>query len=263
VDRYSYLQKLNRADEGIETCEREIAALLANKPYIFTDKFDTHRGHNVVRFERTKIVPAGVALITSECIQNLRSSLDHIVFALAQLYHGGPLPESIASRTKFPIFHCQDAFEREQKRRIGDIDPDAQAAIKRLQPYHGRNGYGSDPLWLLNELSRIDKHRTLIGVISVPHAPVPPDQLFSPVWSNPLTVDPTKREAEILHYLLREHAPPVHMNFDSFVKVTFAEGPAVGQEIVPRLKGFRNYIRGPVLGNLAPFLGFGFREVGS
>jgi hypothetical protein len=38
---------------------------------------------------------------------------------------------------------------------------DAQAAIEKLQPYHGVEGFEVEPLWWLNELNRREKHRAL------------------------------------------------------------------------------------------------------
>ena len=41
------------------------------------------------------------------------------------------------------------------------IDPKAQAEIERLQPYHLGNAFDQDPLWRLQELNNIDKHRVV------------------------------------------------------------------------------------------------------
>jgi hypothetical protein len=46
------------------------------------------------------------------------------------------------------------------------MHPDAQAEIKRLQPYHRGDQYTGDPLWKLDLLNNIDKHR-LVHVVAV------------------------------------------------------------------------------------------------
>jgi len=60
---------------------------------------------------------------------------------------------------QFPIADNPKAFKG-AKRRITDIPSGAQVEIEGLQPYNRRQDDPTrDPLWILNELSNIDKHR--------------------------------------------------------------------------------------------------------
>lgn len=98
-----------------------------------------------------------VSIFVGETIQNLRSSLDYLVYALAWSDSG-----SFQEKTQFPMDSSPKTFE---KRRSGKLDGLAGlnakhiARIERLQPYKGCE-------WtrVLRELSNHDKHRTLIKI---------------------------------------------------------------------------------------------------
>jgi len=68
------------------------------------------------------------------------------------------LPDDIAKKVQFPVTKNSQDF-RSSEWRIRDIPDGAQAEIEGLQPYNRRQDYTPDPLWVLNELSNIDKHR--------------------------------------------------------------------------------------------------------
>lgn len=111
------------------------------------------------------------ALIIGDVLHNLRSSLDHLVYALA-LNYTGSLSEEVARNLQFPIFGDKDwngkmgvgnaRFERNRKAWIGAIHPEAQAFIKNLQPYHKGNAFAEHALWKFHQLSNLDKHRLLL-----------------------------------------------------------------------------------------------------
>jgi len=80
------------------------------------------------------------------------------------------MTDEIEKETGFPILSDTDKKGRfgrgshkwiSAKPKVVGIDPDAQAVIESLQPYHRGNAYDTDPLWRLSELNNIDKHRVL------------------------------------------------------------------------------------------------------
>lgn len=111
------------------------------------------------------------ALLVGDILHNLRGCLDHLVYALA-LKHTNPLPDDFAKGSEFPIFGDKNSkgmlgagpqmFQSNGPNKIRGIHPDAQTIIKSLQPYHRRQDFASDPLWVLHDLSNIDKHRLLL-----------------------------------------------------------------------------------------------------
>ena len=114
-----------------------------------------------------------------DCLQCLRSSLDHLAFELATTFTS-PLTDEIEKRSEFPIFGdergdgstrfhaCRSKGARAGEpipssgvAKIAGIDPAAQTVIEGLQPYHRGKEFDSDPLWVIHELNRLDKHRLL------------------------------------------------------------------------------------------------------
>ena len=102
--------------------------------------------------------PAELRLLVGDCLHNLRSSLDNLAYELAVAHHGGPLPHPYFKSSEFPIFK-DPVKPKELKRKIGCIHPRAQGIIRSLQPYQHPRIFWLDPLWRLNQLNNVDKHR--------------------------------------------------------------------------------------------------------
>lgn len=116
------------------------------------------------------------SLLISDVVQNVRSALDHLAFLLAGTFTS-PLPEDLARDSQFPIVGNENSkggpaegrqiFSTNVKRWLGGIDPRAQGVIERLQPFQAGSAYRQHPLWRLQRLSNIDKHRLLHAAGSV------------------------------------------------------------------------------------------------
>lgn len=122
---------------------------------------DPSTGVTVVQVELSEPLPESWGPRIGDVLHNLRSSLDHLAYALAAAHTGLPLSEALEKGTGFPIFDNAADFhdKRKGQRSIRGIASDAQATIERLQPYQRGPDFGLDPLWLLHQLSNIDKHR--------------------------------------------------------------------------------------------------------
>jgi hypothetical protein len=103
-------------------------------------------------------VPDPITLTVGDALYNMRSSLDQLVWSLAK--RPGKLidPEG----TQFPIVERNNTKHR---KRIADltvgVPPLAIDEIKSLQPYHRRAAFKSHPLWRLNAMGNLDKHRRI------------------------------------------------------------------------------------------------------
>lgn len=120
---------------------------------------------------------ASLSLRAGDCLQCLRSALDHLAFELAAAFTV-PMTDQIEESSEFPI--VSDLDRRGQSgsgprkwrdgahTKVGGADPLAQAAIERLQPYQRGASFEDDPLWRLGVLNNIDKHRTIhvVGIVS-------------------------------------------------------------------------------------------------
>lgn len=111
-------------------------------------------------------VPLRFSVLIGEIAHHLRSSLDHLIWQLV-LANGA----KGTGRTEFPIFRepPKDAEgERPFGKKIAGVRADAVKAIRQMQPYNNPEPH-LDPLWLVHELDRIDKHRLLLSTVAVAH----------------------------------------------------------------------------------------------
>jgi hypothetical protein len=123
-----------------------------------------------------------ISLLIADTLHNLRSALDVLAYALAAAFTKQPLPEEIAKDSEFPIIGDEnrkgklgvgsDLFKSSAPRKIRGWDPRAQALVERAQPYRGKHGFRTHPLWLLHDLDRISKHRLLHTTVGLSTATV-------------------------------------------------------------------------------------------
>jgi hypothetical protein len=107
--------------------------------------------------------------LAGEVLHNLRSALDHLAWALCVTHLPGETPPE---RTEFPIFHGPDAFDNPERGgglwKIRGMSAEMKAAIRREQPFSiSPSAPKNQSLWLLQEMSNIDKHRNL-NLVTVP-----------------------------------------------------------------------------------------------
>jgi hypothetical protein len=100
--------------------------------------------------------PFELALVAADFVSCLRSALDHLVWQL------GDIASKECRRLAFSIFgeNSVDLQVLIARQTYGIAEP-AICLIKKLQPYNSGNAYKTNPLWILNELWSIDKHRQI------------------------------------------------------------------------------------------------------
>ena len=90
------------------------------------------------------------AVLVGDILHNLRGTLDHLVYALAEKHSGIPLSNDIAQKSEFPIYGDPEGLgvaEIERRRadgfrqKIGAIHPDA--AVSSREEIHLRTLVGS------------------------------------------------------------------------------------------------------------------------
>jgi hypothetical protein len=164
---YGCWAKIERASENIKNLEAEIAAFVQPDPYIVAGNVN-HQTKECTFVANAKIIPLRFSVLTGEIIHHLRSSLDHLIWALALQSHDTPHP-NIA----FPICRTEENFNAAIKaKKIKGISESAQAIIESLQPYRDtnwRNTVSDNPLRIIHEFSNTDKHRLLAVVVSAAH----------------------------------------------------------------------------------------------
>jgi hypothetical protein len=99
-----------------------------------------------------------LSTIIGDCLYNLRSPLDHLVYQLVTI-NGAPGTTS----HQFPICDTPSGFQRQLDRgRLDGVAAGPAVLIEGFQPYQlNAANPRNHPLWILNELMNTDKHRAL------------------------------------------------------------------------------------------------------
>jgi hypothetical protein len=155
-------------------------------------------------------------VLVGEIFYNLRSSLDYLIFELAQLDSG-----VVQDGTQFPIIDTKKGFQERVGRWLKGVNNGHIAAIEQLQPYNGCS-------WTkrLRECSNADKHRHFVQVggtttINV-HSSFEKD--LARCWGH---------DRQIPHPVTGQ--PPVKMKVYPSGSVTFPDG-AIVPETVEEIK---------------------------
>lgn len=172
-------ERLKRADENIKNLEREVAAFLAPAPSVVFD-VDFDKGEPIIsdeyrqgtekiaKFLNDHEVPLRFRVLTGEIAHHLRSAFDHVAWQLSSPVFQAKSPH----RIEFPVFRSDPGLCGVTKNKIcrycgkveGITSPTALARIAALQPYL-RAHPDREPLWLIHDIDRTDKHRELILAI--------------------------------------------------------------------------------------------------
>jgi hypothetical protein len=144
--------KVERANEHIIDLDTRLQRFSETDSYVIHVDYDVDAGYDFMRLETVETVPDHFLLIAGDALNNLRSSLDYVMFGLC--------PHA----REFPIYGKREYFENAIK---GTLKKTAEAypaimdfMLNAIQPYKG--GYG-ESLVDLNSLNNIDKHRLLIA----------------------------------------------------------------------------------------------------
>jgi hypothetical protein len=159
--------KLARADEHLSILDSEFRAFSLQEPKPIIVKFRHEEGWYVAYLDPLPLPPLRLALIAGDCLNNIRAALDHLVWQLVlredkepSYTHCFPLCEI---RQKFLDEVKSPPKKRERRSPLRGIpdNGDAWAIIEKAQPFQ-RPQPQDDVLFLLAQMTNVDKHRTLL-----------------------------------------------------------------------------------------------------
>lgn len=151
------VEKFNRSKEQFDGLIAEMDAFFNRdpRPHTSAGEFDTESWSWIERFKVLEEPPLRFGVILGDCVHNLRSCLDHIIWQVTLLDDGTP-----NEQTQFPIASKSESqFEGMANRRIPGLSAEHRALVKRTQPYHAGDRAPAHPLAVLAALSNVDKHR--------------------------------------------------------------------------------------------------------
>lgn len=107
--------------------------------------------------------PKEIALILGDLAQCLRACLEQMAWQLVLISGRKP-----GRATSFPIFLDPKKYGDSAPRVLNGMSERAKAFIEGTQPYNVRpNDPWTDPLWMIHESARVDRHRLLHTITTV------------------------------------------------------------------------------------------------
>ena len=131
--------------------------------------------HSIVKASIQSQPDDQLSLVVGDVVQNLRASLDNLVYALAWV-NSGYLTQQKAKSCQFTIVGGDDAqvaaknFANTAGKDLALVSPEARTIIEGLQPFKVGVACHAWPLWQLNELAKIDRHRIMHVVAAMPNS---------------------------------------------------------------------------------------------
>jgi hypothetical protein len=243
-DRLIFVKmKARRADEHFQSLEREMAKWAA-KPYTIIEKTNFEKALHIVSIEITH-TPEIIAMLFSDFISNLRSTLDQLAWKLAHLPPVRTFNRTEERQIHFPIFETRNATY-EDRRAL--FPPAVAEIIDTFQPYLRRNAFRDDPLWQLNELWTLDKHR------NIPTAPYELSLGFPsiPGWERFVRRNGITYDLDVAFPIALAFDRSVNLKPDVSVEILFGE-TGILEITLSRLREINNFVRNEVIPR---FMGF-------
>ncbi|MCH8190263.1 MAG: hypothetical protein IIC80_02800, partial [Chloroflexi bacterium] len=228
--------------------------------------FEPNPDDGVIRVRIKKQLPPEWGVIIGDCIYNLRSGLDHLVWVTV-LKHGG----TPTSSNEFPIFLKRDPHSKVDGKgkptrgsglaKVEGLPDGAKACIESLQPYNRKDGPPAlHPLWLLHEISNHDKHRLvnithaaitsgIVAISGLGHGKV--ERFALPLGA----LEDGAEVARIRPMLGYDLERQVQVNFKFTPGVAFdKEGPGRGLPVADTIVAIQSFIEFQILTCLTPFI---------
>lgn len=255
--------KLERARRHIQELADVIDAYHAKDPYVARLEHGDGEREYALRSYFAHEPPEELSVIIGDCLQNMRMSLEHVVWALAKQELGRD-----PGHTAFPICKTREDFERRSKKDLKHVPETARLVVGSLQPYRtGGEDPEGEPLWQLNEYANIDRHRQLSFIYSdsdiIEKASVGrrlEDGTFVPferddnvVTDLVISAGALVHGGELMSFKLKREVPNLDVEYSAPQSIDFGKehislGPAPDA-----LNRMHEFIRVMLLPNLAPF----------
>jgi hypothetical protein len=174
------------------------------------------------------------ALIAGDCVHNLCSALDSLLYEIAIIQTGQnpPLDEKVL---QFLIVTDPAGFQN-QTRRIKTLSPAVRDAIEAVQPYNQPHPELPPLLELLSFFNNQDKHRTLNVVVASPHSASVTMTDMTPSTITPIRTA-IRGKTEILSFTMDSPAPSLDYKCSVVIPICIQHEPGPSKSPFNELAG--------------------------
>lgn len=154
------LVKYEWSEEHVNKFKSAVAEFWKSNECSVRREDDLERGEATFYVNSVPSVPDHISLILGDAIHNLRSTLDHLAWAVVMACGG-----TVDEHAYFPIANAAKDFESVLCSRIKCPGHYCLEEFRRIQPY--RDGFGHWA-WQLHQLDITDKHKLILTVATIP-----------------------------------------------------------------------------------------------
>ena len=263
-------RRLRRARKHLNEFERTATRFINSIHHEVVTEKDSDGVNQLLRIKVKggKEPPLGLSLIIGDCIHNLRSILDNLIWQLGNL---SGCPKATLRHFNFPVCDTSSLFATKLKS-LSCLPKTAVDLIESLQPYQqykeGGNDPYSHPLWILNRLWNDDKHRSPV-ICTTFHKSTGISPKGGQIVRSPdgrsvrqvfvrgpmiITTGGTFHDSkEIATVTLHAGEPEPQFNYRISFDIAFDEGgPAKGQPASKCLRNLHDFVRDEVLTPFEP-----------
>jgi hypothetical protein len=234
--------KIRWAQKHFDALQKEIERWLNLPAYTAVNKTDLDGGYEIWRIA-LRPQPMDIPMLLGDFVCCLRSGLEQLAWGLAHLDTKRILSDTDNKNISFLIAKDDDSTYRNRTRLF---PPVVASVLDTLQPYHRGNAFRDDPLWKLNELWNLDKHRTIPINSSSLHIRFPMDG-----WER--FVSQFTNHVEVKFPLIVAWPSPVELKPEVTVEIHFGEYMGSFEVSVAELKEINDFVRNDVIPRFAGF----------
>ena len=148
---------LSNARKHIDNLNAAGNAFAETKPYASVCELDAETGEYVYKIRVTAPMPGNFALLAADALSNLKSVLDQALCASVAILR----PSASLDGISFPFGRSKPQFDAAEKVGCKKVASEIVTLIRSFQPYET----GNAPLWLMNFLTKTNRHRMLQPVL--------------------------------------------------------------------------------------------------
>jgi len=243
------IYKIVRAQEHLQAFEAEARRYYQTNPAKVVGQGEAPPDQYIGGIETEGPIPARFPVIMGDFLQNLRSSLDYLVWELVLAAKNTP-----GKHNMFPVCSTPEAFQDAvtKQRRLLGIPDVAKAVIECLQPYNCGD-FSKALLWIIDDLCNINKHRRVL--LTRMHGGLAPEDtetkiVDGEVWTR-VDLSKIKDDTKIGPFPIVDGSAgpgiqvPVNLHVIAFI--AFDEGGAKGMHVSAVMAGMLEYIYKSVL----------------
>jgi len=154
---YVYM-KARRADFHLQSAEKQLRSWVKSNPYTIREEDNLDRTQHLLVITPTRPPDEEIAMTVADFVNCLRGALDQLAWNLVNLFpETVPATEKTARKVVFPICATDDSYR--EKRAL--FHHSIHTSLDSLQPNDRANAMQTEPLWQLDKLWNLDKHRTM------------------------------------------------------------------------------------------------------